>query len=393
MLKYISRTFIVACVIFFIFYIITFSIGMLLENIAIGFIATIILFVLLGYSYWHFADWYPKKIKELSDKKYNELKIKEDCSLFEQLYVKAYYDESVLILDKIIKDNKIKHVYSLDFTSSYNNNYILFTFNHKRHSVYYKIYEDKVVYYIDSPKKYDHLDGNKEYEKKEMINISINDYDNLELFFNELIPNIKENLKKIDKFEEDINIVNISPKTLEKIQDYKCYVKEIGLLLNVISILLLLFMGWLTCWSIKEPEDNIFLYIIEVIFDGFVIFAYILSLCEIRRSIILDKDIKNQMVDSIKGKPYKIKFITEDIRGKGRQTKFNSGIKLYFNDNGKNIRLILAQYFNYINKDDKKKLINEFMKKDLELKYYINSKVIVSGAEALVKKMNDIEAM
>jgi hypothetical protein len=128
MLKVISRTLIGICIFYLIFYITLFSISVVIDNSKLAFIATIVLIVLLGFSIYKFIDLYPNKIKELSERKYNELKLKENCSLFEQLYVKAYDDESVAILDKMINDNKIKHVYSLDFSSSYNRKYILFTF-------------------------------------------------------------------------------------------------------------------------------------------------------------------------------------------------------------------------------------------------------------------------
>ena len=94
-------------------------------------------------------------------------------SLFEKLYVKAYNDTAIEILQNIFELNCIS-VKNIDFDASYDNDYITFTFTHKTHKVYYHIFEEKIEYFIDSPEKYDHLTINQEYEKKHNINININ---------------------------------------------------------------------------------------------------------------------------------------------------------------------------------------------------------------------------
>jgi hypothetical protein len=146
----------------------------------------------------------------------------------------------------------------------------------------------------------------------------------------------------------------------------------------------------LTYWSIIDPTTGLLVYILILLIDGLVLFSYILSVIQIKKGLILEKDIKNQMVDKVKGKPYKIKFVTESIRGNRHVVKYNSGIKIFFN-NDKKLILILAYYFPDIDKDKKNKIINELMKKELDLRYYINSKVIVSGAESYKKIIDSMK--
>ena len=148
-------------------------------------------------------------------------------------------------------------------------------------------------------------------------------------------------------------------------------------------------MFGLTYWGLTDPEVSLIYYIILFLFDGFVLFAYIHSIYIIIGTNILAKDIKEQCVDVIKAKPYKVKIIVNTIKTGHNVSKFSSGIKLYFNNN-KKIVLIFAHYFDAPTKKQKENIIKEIMKKELELKYYHNSKIIVSGLDSYRKTIKNI---
>lgn len=365
--------------------------SIVINNVFISLLIMILLIIIVVWMFFKICEWHEKRIIKLSKEKYERLKLKENPNLFEQLYVQGYNDVAVEVLENVLEKNKVKHVYSLDFEAFYNKNYVLFTFNHKKHSIYYIIEENKVTYFIDSPKKYDHLEGNKEYEQSHVIRISVNDYESLELFFEDLIPSIVENINRVDEFENDIDLININPNTLEEIEDYRCYSKEMAILLNVLSLIMIAAMFWLTWWCIIEPEDFWVYYLIIGLLDSFVLFSYIYSFIYFFLCNRIKKDMKTQSVESIKGKPYKVKLDVNTLNIRySIIARFCSGIKLYFYHNNKRIKLYFAHHFNVPTYKQKKEIMTEIINKELNLKYYKKSKMIIGGLESYRKRIKRI---
>ena len=380
LLKWTGRIFIITTIILFLFIGLFMFLSLLIDNEIISFILSILVFVLLFYLAFKIWDWYPDKIKELTSNKYNELKIKENKTMYEELYVNAYTDYTVTILELLLKENKVNNVYNLDFHVSYDKNYVSFHFNHKRHSVYYYLYENKIEYYIDSPPKYDHLDCNKEYEKTKKIDININEYDTLESYFNELIPSIRENIEIIDKFEEDVNLISINKVALEEAIDYKDYNKDMSIFLIVLSFILLIMCVFITINTIELENKisiilNVIILLIPISGLGAGIYALIVS-------FIMAKDIKKQNVSFISGTPDKAKLKIEYI-GYRQKVKICTGIKIFINDK----KLILPYSFSNPTKEDKMFISDIVTKTKLELTYYTNSKLIVSGSESIKKNI------
>ena len=218
---------------------------------------------------------------EVLNKRFHELKEKENPTLFEKLYVNAYNDKAIGILRNIINVNKIGYIHNIDFDVVYNKEYVVFDFEYKKHNIVYYVYENKIVYYIDSPQKYDHLECNEEYEKPYEMKININEFDSLEDFFNSLIPNIEFNIKTVDEFEENVNIVSINHKTLDDIEDLKGFYKEMRIHSTIWTSIYCIMMGVLNYFMIQDifNEFNlgwkIFGIILFIVMDGLGIFAII----------------------------------------------------------------------------------------------------------------------
>lgn len=336
-----------------------------------------------------------KKFKLLNDK-FHELKDKENPTMYEKLFVNSYNDLAIGILREVINKNEIKYIHNIDFDVIYDKDFIIFNFEYNYHQIYYYVYEDKVIYYIDSPRKYDHLECNNEYEKPYMLDLCINNYNNLESFFNSLIPNIKSNINSVDEFEENINIVNINPKTLADIEDLKGFIKEMRIHILIWSSLYCIIAIILTYFGITDiimvnnsSFYQLFLLIICLVFiDGLGIASVICCIYYFRFARVLDNDMKHQIVDTICAKPYKVKFMVQSVGYRNSSMRFCSGIYLYFNE-GKKLKLTFAHYFSVPSKKHKKAINNEFIKKQLDIKYYKNSKVIISGLESYRKSIID----
>jgi len=368
----------------------------IIPNPILAIILEIAIIVLSVYIYFKIKEWYPKRILKLSKEKFDLLKNKNNKSLFEELYIKAYNDLAIDILQDVIDKNNIKNIHSLDFDASYDKRYISFDFNHKRHNVNYRIYDDKVIFFIDSPAKYDKLDINKKYEKEYTIDISINDYSTLEDFFERLIPSISDNLLKIDDFEEKNNIVIINNKTNDEILDYMGYYKYTCLLVRILSVILFIVMIIMNCVAVVDftkssnfVSEFLPVGICLVIIDIFVIFAYIYSITMIIYYKKLKFDIKNKVVESIKGKACKAKIVSASVGYKSNTTVFACGVKIYFKSPKKE-KLFFVHYFDVPTRKQKQEIINFIMKNELDLVYYIKSKIIVSGIWQIRKKIKKI---
>jgi hypothetical protein len=127
----------------------------------------------------------------------------------------------------------------------------MFTFNYKRHNVYYFIYEDKVDYYISAPDVYSHLEINKEHEKLIRISITINNYDSLESYFSKLIPFILENINDINQFEENVSVFNINKLSNDSITYYQRIVKKRGIFTLVLTIIMTSIISLISYFGIK----------------------------------------------------------------------------------------------------------------------------------------------
>ena len=90
--------------------------------------------------------------------------------------------------------------------------------------------------------------------------------------------------------------------------------------------------------------------------------------------------MKYQIVDSISGKPYKVKFINQSVGYKHYSMRFCSGIKFYFDD----VKITYVGYFNNLDKS-KKELKQELLKHNYNFNYYKNAKVIIGGINLVDK--------
>ena len=392
-MKYLFRGYIIAQIIIILIWIGLFILSFIIDNIMLCLAIMIVFSIACVILFYKVKKWYLKKNIQLSHEKFTNLKNKDNKTLYEQLYIKAYNDSAISILTTILETNNINNLKTIDFDASFDKDYITLTFEYKHHKVYYYIYENKVVYYIDSPEKYDYLEINKEYEKKTTLNIQINKYDSLENFFALFINNFNENIQSINNFEDTVNVVAIDSKTKEEIIDYRDYIKSSNILLNILSIILIIMMVPLTYFAIKdyksiinEPLLRIILLFVSLIALNVLAFgSFIYSIYGVVYAKKITNDFKYQNIDYISGKPVKIKFIKGSVGSKRAHT-FCCGVKLYFND-PKKVALMFTRYFDIPSYERQQKIKNSLLNTHYELIYFKNTKLIINGMEKYRKKL------
>ena len=139
------------------------------------------------------------KIKKI----YKEILSKENKTIYEDLYIKSYNDEADDLLEQYIKIQKNNKMYNFYVYPS--SDHIVICYSYKNYDVYFELYNDKYIYYIDAPEKYDFLEERKEIEKEETILIDINNLNSLNDLFLIIYEKTKSINERIDIFNKTIN--------------------------------------------------------------------------------------------------------------------------------------------------------------------------------------------
>lgn len=348
----------------------------LLDSIILGILLFVSTFLLFNYIFSKIKKYKENKKLEKFHTKIKELKIKENKTLMEVLYLNAYNDFAVDILVKILKKNEIKHIYDMDFDIDEETLNSCFSFKYKSYNISNEIYVDKIISKMD-------------FEKDQELLININDYKNLEEYFNEILPMINRIISIIETKTEN----NISNKTINQILEYADFnisQHKITLLLSIITTPIFGILGY---FGMKELipvlNENFLNFIIGSIIvlslPLLIVFAYIYSICGLIENIKLKKDVANNNISEISGKPYKVKFIFSTVGVKyPRVLNFGSGFILYFNTNTKK-KLKYITYFSSPTRIQKKEVKKEIMKKQFEINYYTNSNYICNELKDIKK--------
>ena len=153
---------------------IVFIVCALLENIILGLLIFIVVIILSNMIVSRIKKYNENKKINIFKTKIKDLKNKENKNLLEILYLNAYNDLAIDILVKVLKDNNIKHIYDIDFDIDENSLNSYFTYKYKSYVIENEIYEDKMI-------------SKMELQKDKELQVNINNYNNLEEYFNAII--------------------------------------------------------------------------------------------------------------------------------------------------------------------------------------------------------------
>lgn len=327
------------------------------------------------------------KIKKII-KCYNQLKEKEIRNIYEQLYIVTFRNEMEDLLKDEFKKNKIKDISSLDIYIE-NPNEIDITYKYSSCDVLIEISNRNIKYSIDTPSKYDGLNTNKEFEKKKVTNISINSFNDFDLFIDSLLLLIEQIITEITRFKNE-NIVDevFNGRLINKLKNSSNYLKQEGYVCAILGPILLVVFIIITIYIIKDVyylNENPFGYYLGFIFS--ILFILFSGYCSIYGLNYIFKyhnmleDIKNKRTKNISEKPIKIRIIKDQLN------KYNSRrtlryIKLYFKHT-----TVLIPYINneYVRKPKNINLTKEkLLYLECNITYLSKSRIVIKGGEKYI---------
>ena len=352
---------------------IVFIVCALLENIILGLLIFIVVIISSNMISSRIKKYNENKKINIFKTKIKDLKIKENKNLLEILYLNAYNDLAIDILVRVLKDNNIKHIYDIDFDVDENSLNSYFTYKYKSYVIENEIYEDKMI-------------SKMELQKDKELQVNICDYNNLEEYFNAIIPSINERISLIDKNKEN----NIENKVINEIYEYQDLNASQLKMTLILSIVTTPMFGVLTYFGIKESitifDENIVNFIIFCIIisllPGLIIFSYFYCILGLIKNKKLKKDIINNNISKLSGKTDKVRLITSSIGIRYPNVlHFGSGFVLYF----KKKKLKYIVNYSLPNRKQRKEIIKEILKSEFELTYYTNSNYICSNLKEIRK--------
>lgn len=328
-------------------------------------------------------DIIDNSINKKIQKKYESIVCKDDISLWESLYVKAYKNTADDEIVSVINRLQIKGINNVEVISGIKP--VTLNYRHKGFLVYISIFENELIYRTDTPEKFDFVDDNDNFEKINRVDLSINSYNNLDEFYVELSNLMIKINESIDLFE-DSNIDKISLKST-KISDIKRFRRENkieGILILVLSIFLIvpfIFISYYCCLDLINGEYPIILGILALgIMDGFIIFSTTYSIFMLIKVRKISLDLGNQQLLKISGKPAKVIIGTEKY--KHSKNIYMRYIKLVFLENGKRYPLTMICDY-HCKKLHKKQIKIKIKDANYNIQYLRNSLIIVSGVESI----------
>ncbi len=327
-------------------------------------------------------------------KLYKELINKENKTLYDQLYIKAYNDEADELLEQYIYNIKNKKIY--DFNIYPQVNYIVICYSYKGYDIYFNIFNDKYISYIDAPEKFDYVEERKEFEKKEITTLNFNTLNSMEEFFLLIYEKIKTINDKIDIFNKTIKLsILTNGKLLNNLYSYKhlCKVESfVGLFggifvcgLGVIFLITLLNDKTLFNEYIFRDLFELFLILLWIIFG---IFVFINSIFWTIKLIQIKKDNKYKELSKFSGEITKVKLIIDP----GYKSPISTlcAINITAKNETAEIRNLICPIGSCFVKGklNKRKLKNKYLGRKIEVMFLKHSKVCVNGLSNIFKNVS-----
>lgn len=371
--KYLVKREIFIAITSIILFVVVVVIGALLDNIYIAILLGIILFTLIFIGLDKYKEYLKNKKKEKFKNKMKELKLKENITTYENLYLNAYNDMAIDILIKVFKNNNYKHINEIDFFVSDEEDYITFDFKYRKYGIYNKVYLDKIVSKTDL------------IEEKELA-ISINDYNSIEAYFVAILPIVSENILLIEE-QKEIK----QEQTLKEIEEYIDYAKSQTTIMCILLLVCSIPFSFITYLGFKElifSVNDIGSYVIMIpilsLLPGLMILGFIYCIHNLIDFKTVKKDLENNNISTIKGVPYKARIvkITVGVKYPFIYT-YGAGVILKFKQDNKKVKLLFVHRFNEPNRHQKKEIIEEILKKEYEVSYLSKSRYIVSDIKEI----------
>ena len=321
------------------------------------------------------------------------LEDKKNKETFDYLMIDIIDNTAKKLLADYIDSNNKNNPYSLSFRY-HNKRKIRLIYFYQGFSVIFKITNENILVFIDSPDKYDLLDNNKELESKKTIKIDINkmSLEDVYEFIAEKIKYFNSVIKNFVKNNKPDNQVN--GKTVFNIE-YRMGEKKLLVITSAILAIMLIFIGGIFIYNYIIGNDNFTadqhtLNIIGSIFFiliGLVIFGF--SFKSLYRILLFKKDKKVLKVDNAKGQCVKVRFYIDGVR---RSTDLIlKTITLHLkNENRIEKAIIIIEKRFECEKLRKDKIRKMLIGNTYSLQCLKHSRFVLTGATKIVSEINEM---
>ena len=321
------------------------------------------------------------------------LENKKNKETFDYLMIDAIDNTAKKLLAGYIDSNNKNNPYSLSFRY-HNKRKIRLIYFYQGFSVIFKITNENILVFIDSPDKYDLLDNNKELESKKIIKLDINkmSLEDVYEFIAEKIKYFNSVIKNFVKNNKPDNQVN--GKTVFNIE-YRMGEKKLLVITSAILAIMLIFIGGIFIYNYIIGNENFTadqhtLNIIGSIFFiliGLVIFGF--SFKSLYRILLFKKDKKVLKVDNAKGQCVKVRFYIDGVR---RSTDLIlKTITLHLkNENRIEKAIIIIEKRFECEKLRKNKIRKMLIGNTYSLQCLKHSRFVLTGASKIVSEINEM---
>ena len=318
---------------------------------------------------------------------------KKNKETFDYLMIDAIDNTAKKLLADYIDSNNKNNPYSLSFRY-HNKRKIRLIYFYQGFSVIFKITNENILVFIDSPDKYDLLDNNKELESKKTIKLDINkmSLEDVYEFIAEKIKYFNSVIKNFVKNNKPDNQVN--GKTVFNIE-YRMGEKKLLVITSAILAIMLIFIGGIFIYNYIIGNENFTadqhtLNIIGSIFFiliGLVIFGF--SFKSLYRILLFKKDKKVLKVDNAKGQCVKVRFYIDGVR---RSTDLIlKTITLHLkNENRIEKAIIIIEKRFECEKLRKNKIRKMLIGNTYSLQCLKHSRFVLTGASKIVSEINEM---
>ena len=321
------------------------------------------------------------------------LENKKNKETFDYLMIDVIDNTAKKLLAGYIDSNNKNNPYSLSFRY-HNKRKIRLIYFYQGFSVIFKITNENILVFIDSPDKYDLLDNNKELESKKTIKLDINkmSLEDVYEFIAEKIKYFNSVIKNFVKNNKPDNQVN--GKTVFNIE-YRMGEKKLLVITSAILAIMLIFIGGIFIYNYIIGNENFTadqhtLNIIGSIFFiliGLVIFGF--SFKSLYRILLFKKDKKVLKVDNAKGQCVKVRFYIDGVR---RSTDLIlKTITLHLkNENRIEKAIIIIEKRFECEKLRKNKIRKMLIGNTYSLQCLKHSRFVLTGASKIVSEINEM---
>lgn len=315
-------------------------------------------------------------------KQYRKIKNKEHKSIFEKIYIKAFQNKFDDELKEIIRNFDIKDLKDFDVKIC-NKDLVQIYYRYNKFQVFTFIDDNKIMYYIDTPQRYDGSKENKLFESKKYFCKKTNEYNSLDELYNEFIFKTKSIQNDVNEFIDKTYVDDVfNGRLFNKLKNLKNYMKTEGVLALIFgtfitSALVAMLIYVFNTWDMFDSAFSFVCFI--VVYSFLVLFFLFFMICGAYYVITLirmKKDINKKEILTVSGKPKKVR-ICNDQYSRYSKTRYIRYLKVWFDN-----VVVIIPFSNreiLMNPENKKICYQECLKVNKELTYLKRSKIVIKG--------------